>query len=80
MSRAYAGVLGFLAFAVTTARGLIDGQEAAAVVLHACAAMIAFAAIGGMAGAFAETAVRQSVEQNLQSEIDRQREQAANKE
>jgi hypothetical protein len=78
MARAYAGVLGFLAFAVTTARGMIDGQQTTTILAHACLAMIAFAVVGGVAGAIGEAAVWQSVEQNLQSEIDKQRAQAAN--
>jgi hypothetical protein len=78
MARAYAGVLGFLGFAVTVARGMIDGQQATAIIAHACLAMIAFAIIGGVVGVIGEAAVWQSVEQNLQSEIDKQRAQAAN--
>ncbi len=76
MGSTYAGVLGFLAFAVTMIRGAIDGDSLAAATPPACAALAAFALVGMIAGKVADAAVLQSVEQNLRSEIEAYQRQA----
>ena len=68
MAARYAGVLGLVAFVVTMARGVIDG-EGLAVTPQACAALAAFAAFGAVAGKIAEAAVDESVHQNIRAEI-----------
>ncbi len=78
MSRAYAGVLGFLAFGVSVARGVADGQDAAAVLPNACLALLLFAAAGAAAGVMGDSLVKESVEKNLQLEIEAFRREAAN--
>jgi hypothetical protein len=76
MGRAFAGVLGFTAFATVVARGVIDGQETAAIMTRACLALAAFGTLGAVAGLIGDAAVRESVEQNLRAEIE-QRQRAA---
>jgi hypothetical protein len=77
MGRAYAGVLGFTAFATTVARGVIDTQDTAEIVVRACTALVVFGAFGALAGALGEAAVRESVEHTLRAEIE-SRQKAAN--
>ena len=75
MGRAYAGVLGFTAFAATLARGVIDAQDTATVLTRACAALAAFGTLGALAGMLGDAAVRESVEYSLRAEI-RERQQS----
>ena len=61
MGRAYAGILGTLAFALVTARSLASGGGVEATLLAASAALFAFAALGYVAGQTADYLVRESV-------------------
>ncbi|MBW3596514.1 MAG: hypothetical protein KY475_04475 [Planctomycetes bacterium] len=69
MAARYAGVLGLVAFLASIARGAIDGQGLAATP-SACFALAVFAAIGAIAGKIAQTAVEESVHQNMKAEIE----------
>ncbi len=70
MKQAYAGVLGFLAFGVAVARGVVDGQGAVAVMPGACLALVIFAAIGAAAGAIGDSLIHEAVQKNLQLEME----------
>lgn len=61
MGRAYAGILGPLAFALVCARGVLAGSGAEATLLAALAALFVFAGIGYLAGQTADHLVRESV-------------------
>ena len=57
MARTYAGILGPLAFLTVLARGLFGGGGTEAVLYHAWASLLAFAALGCAIGWFAEQTV-----------------------
>jgi hypothetical protein len=76
MGRAYAGVLGFTAFATTVARGVIDAQDTGTIVTRACLALAAFGLLGAAAGVIGESAVRASVQDTLRAEIQERRQSA----
>jgi hypothetical protein len=61
MGRAYAGILGPLAFALAIARGLAGGSGAEGTLAAASTAMFVFAALGYVAGQLAEYLVGESV-------------------
>ena len=67
MGRAYAGILGPLAFALVSARGVLAGSGVEATLLAACAALFAFAGIGYLAGQTADYLVRESVRTQFQA-------------
>jgi hypothetical protein len=73
MGRAYAGVLGFTAFATAVARGVIDGLDTDTIVTRACLALAAFGTLGAVAGLLGDAAVRESVEQTLRAELEERR-------
>lgn len=70
MARAYAGVLGSLALAVTFARGAILELGVEATVTMALIAMLALALVGLVVGQIAEATVDESVRQRLQKQIE----------
>lgn len=61
MGRKYAGILGWLAFALTLARGLVSGRLEPGLLWQAVAAMFGLAAVGWLAGTLAESLVSESV-------------------
>ncbi len=61
MGRKYAGILGWLAFALTLARGLVLGRLEPGLLWHAVAAMFVMAAVGWLAGTLAESLVAEAV-------------------
>ncbi len=69
MGRAYAGVLGYLAAAVTLARGVIASGGVEGTVLSAIAAMAVFATIGFVLGTIAQATVDQSVREQFESQV-----------
>lgn len=70
MARAYAGVLGSLAVAVTFARGALLGAGFEGTVQTAVVAMLALAGVGLIVGQIAEATVDESVRQRLQQQIE----------
>lgn len=67
MGRAYAGILGPLAFALVCARGVVAGSGVEATLLAAMAALFVFAGIGYLAGQTADHLVRESVRTQFQT-------------
>jgi poly(3-hydroxybutyrate) depolymerase len=67
MGRAYAGILGPLAFALVSARGVLAGGGMEQALLAACAALFVFAGIGYLAGQTADYLVRESVRTQFQT-------------
>jgi hypothetical protein len=67
MGRAYAGILGPLAFALAVARGVALGSGAEGTLLAASAALFVFAAIGYVAGELADRFVTESVRTQFQA-------------
>jgi hypothetical protein len=61
MGRAYAGILGPLAFALVTARGALSGGGVEGTLSAASAALFVFAAAGYLAGSLAEFLIRDAV-------------------
>jgi hypothetical protein len=70
MARAYAGVLGSLAWAVTFARGALLGGSVEATAQTAVVAMLLLAGVGLLVGLIAEATVDESVRQRLQQQLD----------
>lgn len=66
MGRAYAAILGPLAFALVIARSVVAGGELEATLLAASAALFVFAAVGYLAGQTAEFLIRDSVRSQFQ--------------
>lgn len=69
MARIYAVVLGVLALIVTIFRGLIYGYSPEDVLWQAWIGLILFSLLGAFAGAIAERALREAVEQRLKDEL-----------
>lgn len=69
MGRAYAGVLGYLAAALTLARGVIAGGGAETTLLSAIAAMAIFAVVGFVLGTLAQSTVDNAVRQQLEAQL-----------
>jgi hypothetical protein len=61
MGRAYAGILGPLAFAISIARGVAGGSGVEGTLLAASAALFSFAALGYIIGQTADFLVSESV-------------------
>jgi outer membrane lipoprotein SlyB len=74
MVRSFAVSLGSLAMAVTVIRGAIGSEVVSDVIFRSIGAMIAFAAIGAVAGWIVDTQIRESVRQRFQSRVDWYRE------
>lgn len=70
MARAYAGVLGSLAVAVTFARGALVGAAFAGTVQTAVIAMLALAVVGLIVGQIAEATVNESIRQQLEKQFE----------
>ena len=69
MARTYAGILGPLAFLTVLARGLLGGGGTELVLYHAWGSLLAFAALGGLIGWFAERTVQDSVNGRIAAEL-----------
>src|SRR6476646_10360462 len=69
VGRSYAGVLGPIAFATLAFRGLLAGAGAEGTLLAATAGMVAFSAIGYIAGRVAEAVIRDAVQARVAAEI-----------
>ena len=67
MGRAYAGILGPLAFALVVARGTIVGSGIEGTILAATAALLLFATIGYLIGQTADYLVNDSVRFQFQA-------------
>ncbi|QDT69734.1 hypothetical protein MalM25_26750 [Planctomycetes bacterium MalM25] len=70
MARAYAGMLGSLAVAVTFARGALLGAGFEGTAQTAVVAMLALAGVGLIVGQLAEATIDESVRQKLQTQIE----------
>ena len=68
MRRTYAGILGCLAFTAVAVRGVIAGGPAEAVAVNACWSMLAFAALGCLAGDIAGRTVDESARAQVDME------------
>ena len=73
MGPSYAGILGPIAFTTVLARGLLTGSSADALLIPAFVSLIAFAAIGYVAGSLADRVVLESVKQKFDLELSNQR-------
>jgi hypothetical protein len=69
MGATYAGILGSLAFVVFLIRGAIHGSSAESVLLPGIVCLIAFAAVGYVAGRIAEQIVIESVTVRFNDEL-----------
>ncbi len=69
MGRAYAGVLGYLASALTLVRGAVAGSGLEGTVMMAVAAMAIFALIGFVIGTIAETTVDHAIREKLETQL-----------
>ena len=69
MAHVYAGILGPLAFATTVARGLVHGGGTSSTLWTACCCLLAFSAIGYVAGRLAEWIVEDSVRSRIAAEL-----------
>lgn len=69
MGRTYAGVLGTLAFATTSVRGLIHGAGFQSTVMTAIGWLITFAVIGAVVGELAAWIVTDSIRSRLRAEM-----------
>ena len=67
MGRAYAGILGLLAFALLAARGTVAGNGVEGTLLAASGGMFVFAAFGYVAGQTADYLIRDSVRTQFQA-------------
>ena len=77
MVRAYAGILGPLAFALVTARGAIAGASVEGTLLLASASLFGFAALAYVAGQVADHLVQESVRTQFRSAMANWEEQQA---
>ena len=69
MARAYAGILGYLAMAVTMLRGALHGAGVEGTIVQAVAAMAVMAIVGAVVGAIAQHTVDESVRISLEKEL-----------
>ncbi len=69
MAHIYAGILGPLAFLTAVARGVIHGGGAESVLLGAWFGLLAFSAIGYVAGWIAGRVVAESVRGRIANEL-----------
>ena len=69
MGRAYAGILGPLAFTLIAARGVVAGSSVEGTLLAASAALFGFAAIGYFAGQTANHLIGESVRNQFRSAV-----------
>ncbi len=66
MGRAYAGILGPLAFALAIARGALSGGGVEGTLPAASAALFVFALVGYLAGSLAEFLIRDTVKSRFE--------------
>lgn len=69
MGRAYAGVLGYLASALTMLRGAIAGSGVESTLLTAIASLAIFAVIGFVLGTIAQATVDGAVRERLEAQL-----------
>lgn len=69
MGRVYAGILGSLAFATVTARGVVHGGNLDETILRATVSLIALALVGFAIGSIAQWMVDESVHGRLTTEL-----------
>jgi hypothetical protein len=69
VARAYAGILGYVAWAVVFFRGVKEGGAIEGVALTAAIHLVVFAAIGAVIGWLATTTVDDAVRNRLAAEI-----------
>jgi len=69
MGRSYAGVLGYLAVAITLVRGALTGSGVEGTLLTAMTAMAIFAALGFVLGTIAQSTVDHSVRDQLEDQL-----------
>ncbi len=69
VAHVYAGILGPLAFLTSLARGLIHGGPTASVLWTAWGCLLAFAAVGYLAGWVAGRTVEESVRGRIAAEL-----------
>jgi len=69
VGRTYAGILGFLAFCTTLARGGFAGGDARATVQTACLHMVVFAMVGFVIGQVATWVIEDSLRSRLAYEL-----------
>ena len=69
MGRAYAGILGPLAFSTVTIRGVLHHAGSMSTMKIATVALVLFAAFGYLVGAIAEMTVRDSVLSQFQESL-----------
>ena len=69
MGRAYAGVLGPVAFLVTMVRGLMHGSAAESTLLAASGALFLFAGIGYVIGQVARWTIYDAVRSKVAAEV-----------
>ena len=67
MGRAYAGILGLLAFGTVIARNLVDGGSVESAMIYASLALFAFAALGFVIGVLAERIVVEAITTRLRT-------------
>ncbi len=72
MGRAYAGILGPIAFVTVILRGMSDGASVEGTMRYACLSLFIFAGIGLVIGSVAESIVKQSVRATLAAELNSQ--------
>ncbi len=70
MGRTYAGILGPLAFCVVVARGLFGGGDFQSTIWLASLCLFGFAAIGYVVGKIASSTIRQSVQLQMNAELE----------
>ncbi len=68
MGRSYAATLGLLAFAITMARGLVHASSPRATIAAAIGWLVAFAALGWVAGELAAWIVEDSIRSKLKTD------------
>ena len=69
MGRAYAGVLGPVAFLVTMVRGLMHGSAAESTLLAASGALFLFAGLGYVIGRLASWTIYDAVRSKVAAEV-----------
>ena len=70
MGRAYAGILGPLAFVAVLIRGVRHGWPAEGLLLAAWLGLVAMALVGLVAGCLANGVVEESVRRRMRDELD----------
>lgn len=72
MGRAYAAILGLLAMAVVTTRGVVAGAGVEGTLTTATLNLIAFAAVGLVLGSIAESTVDNAVRTKLEQQLEQE--------